>query len=189
MSRPLAERADLGYVGLVRHLIEEYNVEASSSPQSPAQPVAPGPQSPTGAFVEVPAAAMAPTATPLASVGKRFGGMLLEGALFVCTLGIGWLIWAIIVMSRGQTPAKQLLHMRVVNVEDGRAATWGKMFVRDVLCKWVIGLVAGVTFIGIILYFWLCWDDKNQELWDKMVNTVVVDDPEDQLDPRNLVAA
>jgi uncharacterized RDD family membrane protein YckC len=160
-------------------------VEASTGPQSPPQPAAPGPQSPAGAFVETPGAAMtAASGTQLSSVGKRFGGMLLEGALAIVTLGIGWIIWACIVFSRGQTPAKQLLHMRVVDVNDGRAVGWGKMFVRDVLAKWVIGLVAGVTFIGIILYFWLCWDDKNQELWDKMVGTVVVDDPEDRLDPR-----
>lgn len=165
-------------------------MEASSGPQSPPQPAAPGPQSPSSGFVEMPSAAMTTASgTQLASVGKRFGGMLLEGALFLVTLGIGWLIWAIIVMSRGQTPAKQLLHMRVLNVDDGHAASWGKMFLRDVLAKWVIGLVAGVTFIGIILYFWLCWDDKNQELWDKMVGTVVVDDPEDRLDPRQLAAA
>ena len=41
-----------------------------------------------------------------------------------------------------------------------------------------------VTFgLGLILYFWLTWDDKNRELWDKMINTVVVDDPDDALAP------
>jgi len=40
----------------------------------------------------------------------------------------------------------------------------------------------------LLLYFWLTWDDKNQKLWDKMVGTVVVDDPQDLLDPRTAPA-
>lgn len=125
---------------------------------------------------------------PLASVGRRFGAFLLEVLLVVVTLGIGWLIWALIILGRGQTPAKQLMHMRVLNASDGTAASWGKMFVREVPGKLVISLVSSVTVIGIVLYFWLCWDDKNQELWDKMVDTVVVDDPQDLLDPRTAAA-
>ena len=119
---------------------------------------------------------------PLASVSKRFGGLLLDTALSIVTLGIGWLIWTLIIMGRGQTPAKQLMHMRVVKVADGRAATWGKMFVREFPAKIVISFVA--IFTIYILYLWPLWDDKNQELWDKMVDTVVVDDPQDLLDPR-----
>jgi len=118
----------------------------------------------------------------LASVGKRLVGLLLDTALMIVTLGIGWLIWLLIVMGRGQTPAKQLMHMRVVKVADGRAATWGKMFVREFPAKIVIGFLAAFTIY--IIYLWPLWDDKNQELWDKMVDTVVVDDPQDLLDPR-----
>ncbi len=118
----------------------------------------------------------------MASVGKRLVGLLLDTALMIVTLGIGWLIWLLIVMGRGQTPAKQLMHMRVVKVADGRAATWGKMFVREFPAKIVIGFLAAFTIY--IIYLWPLWDDKNQELWDKMVDTVVVDDPQDLLDPR-----
>ena len=59
------------------------------------------------------------------------------------------------------------------------------MFVRDFLCKGLLmSIIVSVTFgLGLILYFWLTWDDKNQELWDKMVNTVVVEDPDGRLAP------
>jgi len=40
-----------------------------------------------------------------------------------------------------------------------------------------VGVVAGLTVIGVFVYFWLLWDRDNQELWDKIVGTVVVDDP------------
>jgi uncharacterized RDD family membrane protein YckC len=125
----------------------------------------------------------APQGVRLSSAGKRLGGHLLEILLFIVTLGIGWLIWSLIVWSRGQTPAKQLLGMRVVALDSGRPARWGKMFLREFVAK---GLIFG--FIGGLLFFpwllasiWLLWDKNKQELWDKVADTIVVDDPRSQL--------
>lgn len=121
----------------------------------------------------------APASVHLASPGKRFGGYLLEGVLLVFTLGIGWLIWALIVFARGQTPAKHLLGMKVVRLRTGQRATWGTMFLREVIAKWIIGVLSLFT-LGIV-NFWLVWDKNNQELWDKVVGTVVVNDPNKEL--------
>ncbi len=100
------------------------------------------------------------------------------------TLYIGWIIWTLIILGRGQTPAKQLLKMRIVNVDDGQVVSYGKGFVREFLAKGLFALVVLFTLgLGLILYFWLTWDDKNQELWDKMCDTVVVEDPTDALAP------
>lgn len=157
-------------------------------PQSPAQsaPTLPeSPQSPPSPEAASIASPLSPAlaSAPLTSVGKRFGAFVLEGVLAFITLGIGWLIWTLIILGRGQTPAKQLLHMRVINTSDGQVPSYGRMLVRELPAKFVIGLAASVTVIGLVLYFWLCWDDRNQELWDKMVDTVVVDDPQDLLAP------
>lgn len=154
----------------------------SPGPQSPSQRAvapSPGPQSPGGLQAS-------PSSTPeLSSVGKRFGAFCLEILLSIVTLGIGWLVWTFVIMGRGQTPAKQLLHMRVVRA-DGGAVSYGKMFVREFPAKIVIGFLAAFTIY--IIYLWPLWDGRNQELWDKMVDTVVVEDPDDQLDPRALAA-
>ena len=48
----------------------------------------------------------------------------------------------------------------------------------------MIGFVAGLFFPLTVLYLWLLWDGERQELWDKMADTVVVNDPQDLLDPR-----
>jgi uncharacterized RDD family membrane protein YckC len=117
----------------------------------------------------------------LASPGKRLGAMLLDAVLASVTLGIGWLVWALIVYGRGQTPAKQLLGMRYVTVASGRGAGWGRTFLREFIVKSIVGLVASLTIVGLLAYFWLIWDRDNQELWDKVVGTVVVDDPSKQL--------
>ncbi len=121
----------------------------------------------------------------LSSVGKRFGAYIVELLLFLVTLGIGWLIWTLIILGRGQTPAKQVLNMRIVDMNTGQVDGYGKMFVREFLLKGVaMSIVVSVTFgLGLILYFWLTWDDKNQELWDKILSTVVVEDPDGALAP------
>jgi len=171
----------------------------AGGPQSPAGPQSPGPQapgpqappppSPSSQSPQAPAGAALATpaaGTPeLSSVGKRFGEYALDVVLAIVTLGIGWLIWALIILGRGQTPAKQILNMRVIDAETGQVPSYGMMFVRDFLLKGlVMGIVTSVTFgLGLILYFWLTWDDKNQELWDKAIGSVVVEDPEGRLAP------
>jgi uncharacterized RDD family membrane protein YckC len=113
----------------------------------------------------------------LAPVGRRLGAACMEGLLAIVTLGLGYLIWLLIAWGKGQSPGKQVLKMRVVKLDEGRRAGWGTMFLRDSICKGIFNVITGATGLGAILYFWLCWDNLNQELWDKMVGTVVVNDP------------
>ncbi|TYC76495.1 RDD family protein [Streptomyces sp. CB01881] len=122
-----------------------------------------------------------PQGVPLATPALRFGEYLLEGVLIVVTLVIGWLIWSLFAFANGQTPAKQVLGMRCVKLRTEQTATWGTMFLREAIAKPVIGLLAWVTF-GIV-YFWLLWDRNTQQLWDKMVDTIVVKDPQDAMRP------
>ena len=70
----------------------------------------------------------------LASQGRRLAGAVLDGAIFVLTLGIGWVIWYLIAARHGQSPAKRLLGMRVIR-EDGAAATLGWMLIRDLAVR------------------------------------------------------
>ena len=73
----------------------------------------------------------------LASQGRRLGGYVLDLVLFVVTLGIGWLIWLLVVGRRGQSPGKQLLNLRVVR-EDGSAAGLGWMLLREIVLKIIL---------------------------------------------------
>lgn len=41
----------------------------------------------------------------------------------------------------------------------------------------MIGILSGLVVIGIVVNFWLLWDKDTQELWDKIVDTIVVNDP------------
>ena len=105
----------------------------------------------------------------------------------ICTLYIGWLIWAFLVFPQGQTPAKQLLHMRVIYIPEARAARWWRMFFREFIAKGIIGLLASVTLL--IPYFWLLWDRNRQELWRQDGHHAGHHRPEDRLRPPRPSAA
>jgi uncharacterized RDD family membrane protein YckC len=126
----------------------------------------PGPGVPAG----VPFAGL-----PLSSKGKRFGEYLLEILLIIVTLFIGWFIWWIILLPKAQSPAKQLLKMRVVSIDEPRAATLNEMLLRELVGKWLLGFIPFYSFVAAIF---VLIDDNNQALWDKVAKTTVVDDPD-----------
>jgi uncharacterized RDD family membrane protein YckC len=129
----------------------------------------------------IPGTPVTVTGAPLTSVGGRLGAFLLDGILAVVTLFIGYLIWALVVWSRGQTPAKQLLGQRVVDAETGVALRWGPMFVREVLVRGLlISVLSFVTLgiVGIVAPLLILGGTLRQTMWDRICGTVVVNDPQ-----------
>jgi uncharacterized RDD family membrane protein YckC len=112
----------------------------------------------------------------LSSLGKRLGGSILTFVLIVVTLGIGYLIWAAIAYGKGQTPAKQILKMYVIDIETGLPATWGKMFIRGFVIDGVINSITSGLF-WLVSTIWIFTNPERQRLTDKMVKTIVVDAP------------
>ncbi len=110
-----------------------------------------------------------------AGPGIRFVAYLLEGILQAVTLGIGWLIWAAIVAKRGQTPAKQIFQLRVIDADDSKVFGLGRMlFMRGIVAGLVAALLIPLT-LGIILLMPL-WNKRKRTIWDKVSNAVVVVD-------------
>ncbi len=111
------------------------------------------------------------------SRGRRFGAFALDLVLAMVTCGIGWVGWSLATFSNGQTPGKQLLHMKTVRRVDGTIPSWGTMFVREMVLKnvawFAVGITSGLAAVGCV---WFLWDSDRQQLWDKMVGTLVVDE-------------
>ena len=94
---------------------------------------------------------------------------------------LGYLVWWLVVLARGQTPGKQLMSIRVIRT-DGRASGWGWTFLREfgvkgILVNAVSWLSAGVGLIvWIVDLLWAFWDKDRQTLHDKIMKTVVIDE-------------
>jgi uncharacterized RDD family membrane protein YckC len=102
-------------------------------------------------------------------------GAAAEAVYFVIVLAF-YLIYYPLTMKRpgahnGQSWGKQALGIRVVRI-DGQPFQASNAIVRELLVK---AILMGICFIVQILnYLWPLWDEKNQALHDKVVNTMVV---------------
>jgi uncharacterized RDD family membrane protein YckC len=110
----------------------------------------------------------------------RFGTALVENLLILVTLGIGWIIWAFTLSGSGQTPAKKLLNQTVIDLDTGKPMKLGRMF-------WMRGFVGG--FVANIAFFFTVgilslmpfWDKRNQNIYDKISNSLVIETPKSVL--------
>lgn len=122
-----------------------------------------------------------PLSIRYASFQHRLAAIALDATLFLLTLGIGWIIWSLIVWGEGQTPAKKILKLRTINFADGRQATWGHMGIRECLVPITVSIASSITgglaylvwiIVEIIFYF-----TKNQRtLRDYWVKTAVINE-------------
>ena len=103
------------------------------------------------------------------------------------TLGVGWLIWFLIVAQRGQTPGKQMLGMYIMREDGSRAGGWYTVLreigVKFLLFGTVISAISGATNgLGGLLWIpaalWCTWDRERQCLWDKVISTYVAHSPQ-----------
>lgn len=116
-----------------------------------------------------------------ASFQHRLGAYALDAVLAVVTLGIGWLIWSLIIWGEGQTPAKRILKIRVRHVATGSVATWGHMGVREFLVPLTVSIAANLT-VGIAAVAWIIieiifyFTKNSRTLRDHWVKTVVINE-------------
>lgn len=150
-----------------------YGVPEPYAYQPPAQYGYPPPVQPPAYATYGPPMAVPPHL--LASPWLRLGGALLSAVLAVLTLGIGYLIWALIVWKNSTTPAKQLLGMRIVDSRTGQPLTYGRMVLRQVVFAVIIGLGSSLTLgiLGLVDAL-MVFGDTRQRLLDKMSSTLVV---------------
>lgn len=136
-----------------------------------------------------------PTIGTLATPGRRLGAYFLEfGVLFIALLLValfesaasggveaggsagpvlaglvllGYVIWALVLFTKGQTPGKQLLKLRVIR-ENGQRAGFGTMLLRELIGKLIS------AFIFMLGFIWILIDKDNQGWHDKLASTFVV---------------
>ena len=130
--------------------------------------------SPQGMYFDPASGLMLPNGTALAGVGRRIGAYFLAIPLFIVTLGIGYLVWGLILWSRGQTPTCQVLDMRIWRPETGRVAGWWWMALREVVGRLI---VESVTLIGLVSFILFLATNQRRSLHDYIAGTIVLHDP------------
>ncbi len=138
-------------------------------------------QVPPGMYFDQLSGLILPQGTQLASVGRRIGSYFLSGLLVFVTLGIGYLVWGAIAWTKGQTPTQQVLGMRTWKPQTRTNATWGTMFLRD-----VIGLIVTCIippFTEIVSFFLFVTGKERKALHDHIAGTIVLHDPNKVLEP------
>jgi uncharacterized RDD family membrane protein YckC len=143
---------------------------------APAMYAPPGVALPPGLYFDQASGLNLPQGTQLASVGRRIGAFFLAIPLAIVTLGIGYLIWGLIVWGNGQTPALQVLGMRCWRPETGRVANWGWMALREIVGRIAENILGLIT--EIVSFIMLLSTKERRSLHDLVAGTVVLHDPD-----------
>jgi uncharacterized RDD family membrane protein YckC len=130
---------------------------------------------PQGMYVDQISGLLLPEGTELASVGRRIGAWFLAIPLAIVTLGIGYIIWGLIVWGNGQTPALQVLGMRCWRPETNRVAGFWWMALREIPGRLIDGLLGFITEITSFVLF--VTGRERKALHDWIAGTVVLHDP------------
>jgi uncharacterized RDD family membrane protein YckC len=128
---------------------------------------------PPGMYYDQESGLVLPQGVQLASVGRRIGAYFLAFPLFIVTLGIGYVIWGLIVWGQGQTPALQVLGMRCWRPETGSVASWWWMALRE-----IAGAIGhGIVIAAVLSFVLMVTSKERKSLHDYIAGTVVVHDP------------
>ncbi len=130
---------------------------------------------PPGIYVDPATGLALPDGVQLASVGRRIGAFFLAIPLSIVTLGIGYVIWGLVVWGRGTSPALQVLGMRCWEPNAGKVAGFWRMVLRDVVGGFVTGILWLITALVSFVLFLAQKDHRS--LADLIGGTVVVHDP------------
>jgi uncharacterized RDD family membrane protein YckC len=154
-----------------------------TAPPPPAEGTYQGygvPGAPSGMYNDSESGLTLPQGVQLASHGRRIGAYFLAIPLSIVTLGIGYIIWGLIVWSRGQTPALQVLGMRCWLPETRSVPGFWRMALREIVGRLVEGILGIITELISFILFLVTKERK--ALHDYIAGTVVLHDPNKVLD-------
>ena len=122
-----------------------------------------------------------PDQTELASVGRRIGAYFLAIPLIIVTLGIGYLIWGLIVWGRGQTPALQVTGLPLLanrDQPDRRLGLHGAARGRRRIHRGHLDRSGSCH-----LFILMCTRPDRRAIHDMIAGTIVLHDPNRVLAP------
>lgn len=107
------------------------------------------------------------TPTQTYSSGYGYNAPVL-GLSFFLNIVIGWGYFIYFIGSRGQTPGKMVMGIKVVNMGTNKNPDYLHAFLREIVGKFISGLFLAIG------YLWMLWDKDKQTWHDKIAKTQVV---------------
>ena len=132
------------------------------------------PPVPPGMYFDHDSGLVLPQGVQPRSIGRVAAAYTLDVLLFIVTLGIGYLAWAVVTWGSGQTPAQKLLGLRCWRPEASRPASRGQMAIRQSTGL----LLNGELLMGPLI---LLVSKDRTSVGDFFVGTVVLHDPDNIL--------
>lgn len=130
-------------------------------------------------YVDQQSGLLLPNGTTLANPGRRIGAWFLAIPLWIVTLGIGHIVWGLILWGRGQTPALKLLGMQVWRPDERRPATFWWMALREVIGRIADGILSILT--ELTSFILMLAGRERRTIHDYVAGTVVLYDPDNVL--------
>jgi uncharacterized RDD family membrane protein YckC len=130
---------------------------------------------PAGMHLDQQSGLVLPDGVELASTGRRIGAFFLAIPLAIITLGIGYVIWGLMIWRKGQTPALQVLGMRCWRPETQSVPGFWWMALREVVGRLADNILGAIT--GIVSFILMMTSQDRKCLHDMVAGTVVLHDP------------
>lgn len=129
------------------------------------------PQAPPGMYYDPASELVLPEGVRLASRGQVARAWFLGLLLFIVTLGVGYLVWSLLVWGQGRTPAQRMLSLRCWLPEPRRLAEREQMAQRQ---------ITGFFLNGQLLFGFFIWLTSKhlRSVGDFFAGTVVLYDPD-----------
>jgi uncharacterized RDD family membrane protein YckC len=133
------------------------------------------PQPPPGVYVDPAFRLVLPQGVRIASREQVARAWLLGLALFIGTLGIGYVTWSLFAWGQGRTPAQRMLGLRCWLPESRRLAGRARTALRQ---------IAGFALNGQLLSGVIIWgaSETLRSVGDCFAGTVILHDPDGVLD-------
>lgn len=114
-----------------------------------------------------------PQTGQLESAGFVGGILAAQGAFLLMFLVLTAAYYVYFHGSRGQTPGKMVMKIKVIDEGTGATISYGSAFLR-----WLVPQLGGVLTCGILTLLdglWPLWDARRQAIHDKVAKSLVID--------------